>query len=114
MKTRVPKRGGGGPTLGKNSQKIPFFLWGASLISYYHALLKALSNLAISPLILSPSLHDKGIVNRDADDLVDTLCLHIGSSFNIPWQVGLAAARSESSWHPEDHNLAQTTALMVN
>ena len=33
LETGVPKRGGGGPTLGKNSQKIPFFLGVASLIT---------------------------------------------------------------------------------
>ena len=73
-------------------------------LSKNHA--KALSNLAISTLILSPRLHDKGVVNRDADYLVDTLGLQVCSGFNIPWQVGLAAARSESSWYSEDHNLA--------
>ena len=80
-------------------------------LSKNHA--KAFSNLAISTLILSPRLHDKGVVNRDADNLIDTLCLQVGSSFNVPWQVGLAAARSESSRHPKDHNLDHRT-LMVN
>ena len=33
LETGVPKRGGG-PTLGKNSQKIPGFFWVASLIAF--------------------------------------------------------------------------------
>ena len=56
-------------------------------------------------MVLSPSLHDKGVVDRDADDLVDTLGLEVSSSFNIPGEVGLAASRGESSRHSEDHNL---------
>ena len=75
---------------------------------------QSMSDLAISSLILSPRLHDKGIINRDADDLVDTLCFQVGSSFKVPWQVGLAAARCESSGHPKDHNLAHRTLTFAN
>ena len=66
-------------------------------------------NLSIGILILSPCLHDERVVDRDAHDLVDALSLQVSSSLNIPGQVGLAAARGESSWHPEDNNLAHTT-----
>ena len=72
------------------------------------------SDLSISSLILSPGLHDERVVNRDAHDLVDALPLQVSSSFNIPRQVGLAAARGESSWHPEDYNLAHTTLIFAN
>ena len=65
-------------------------------------------------LVLSPSTHYKWVIYRNANNLVDALPLQVSSSFNIPRQVGLAAARGESSWHPEDYNLVHTMLIFAN
>ena len=66
-------------------------------------------HLAVSSLVLAPSFHDKGVVDRDAHNLVDALGFNIGGSLNVARQMGLAAARGESSRHSKNNDLGLTS-----
>ena len=75
--------------------------------SHLSSSIKVLSffHLAVSSLVLAPSFHDEGVVDRDTDNLVDALGFHIGGSLNVARQMGLAAARGESSRHSKNNDL---------
>ena len=66
-------------------------------------------HLAVSSLVLAPSFHDEGVVDRDTHNLVDALGFHISGSLNVARQMGLAAARGESSGHSKNNDLGLTS-----
>ena len=70
-------------------------------------------HLAVSSLVLAPSFHDEGVVDRDAHNLVDALGFNIGGSLNVARQMGLAAARGESSRHSKNNDLGLTSQQVV-
>src|SRR5439155_2711028 len=63
------------------------------------------TNLAAGFLVLGPRAHDERIVDRDADDVVDALCLERIVIRDIARHMLRRARRGERPWKAEDDNL---------
>jgi len=69
------------------------------------------SNLVFCILILSPSLHDKGVVDRDADDLIDPLPLNLLRPRHVSWEMSFTTSGGKSSWNAENDDLLPSAEL---
>ena len=71
------------------------------------------AHLASRALVPAPGLHDKWIIDGDADDLLDPLPFDISSLLHVAGEVGLAAAGGEGSGHAEHHNLDKSSSNII-
>src|SRR3954453_1345382 len=69
-------------------------------------------HLVADILRLAPGAHHKGIVDRDAGDLIDPLALQVRGLVDIARQVALRAGRGEGARHGEQGNLLAAEQLV--
>ena len=62
-------------------------------------------HLVADILRLAPGAHDKGVIDRNAGDLIDAFCLQLRCLVDITRQVTLRAGRGERAGHREQSHL---------
>src|ERR1700687_1507014 len=69
-------------------------------------------DFAVALMLLAPSAHHKGVVDRDACDRIDALGLERGCVSDIARQMALRAGAGISAGHREQHDLLAAEQLV--